>query len=155
MGEKTSHPEQLDALVGAWSTEAIVQGQSMGRVHTTFSWLGDGAFLLQRAEADLADRSLSSQWAANSPLPTQMVIGLDDATGRFSALYADARNVKRVYEMSLHERVWKMWRAAPGFHQRFTGTFSRDGETITAKWDSSEDGSDWKPDFDLVYIKLK
>jgi hypothetical protein len=64
------------------------------------------------------------------------------------------RQLMCVYEMSLGDGVWKIWREAPGFHQRFTGT-SADGETITAQWESSQDGVEWKPDFDVVYTKIK
>jgi hypothetical protein len=51
----------------------------------------------------------------------------------FYMLYADARGVFRVYRMSLSDGVWKIGRDAPGFFQRFTGTFSADGNTITAR----------------------
>lgn len=47
-----------------------------------------------------------------------------------------------------------MWRAAPGFHQRFTGTFSEDGRTVTGRWEGSRDGTTWTPDFDLTYRKV-
>ena len=77
-----------------------------------------------------------------------------DAAVGAGASYADARGVFRVYQMSLSERVWKMWRHAPGFFQRFTGTFSDDGKTITGRWKKSSDGSNWEPDFDLTYTKV-
>ncbi|TMK78683.1 MAG: hypothetical protein E6G45_05835 [Actinobacteria bacterium] len=69
-------------------------------------------------------------------------------------LYADARGVSRVYEMSLSDGVWEIWRDAPGFCQRFTGTFSDDGRAIAGYWDRSRDGSSWERDFDLTYTKV-
>lgn len=57
--------------------------------------------------------------------------------------------------MSLIAGVWKLWRDAPGFYQRFTGNFSTDGQTITARWENSSDGKNWEHDFDLVYTKVK
>jgi hypothetical protein len=66
-------------------------------------------------------------------------------------LYADSRRVSRVYEMTLEDGVWRTWRAAPGFHQRFEGTFSPDGATITAAWEMSEDGTTGTKDFDITY----
>ncbi len=69
-------------------------------------------------------------------------------------LYSDARGVSRVLQMSLSNGVWKMWRNAPGFLQRFTGSFSNNGNTITGYWEKSGDGSNWERDFDLTYTKI-
>jgi len=144
---------RLDALVGEWEMQVSVGGQSMGRSQTSFAWLEGGAFLVQHAHADPSE-DIPDEWRANSPLPVTTIIGLDDSAATFSMLYADARGVFRVYQMSLSERVWKMWRHAPGFFQRFTGTFSDDGKTITGRWEKSSDGSNWEPDFDLTYTKV-
>jgi hypothetical protein len=37
-------------------------------------------------------------------------------------LYFDSRSVSRIYQMSLSAGVWKLWREAPSFAQRFEGT---------------------------------
>ena len=55
--------------------------------------------------------------------------------------------------MSLNEGTWKLWREAPGFHQRYTGVFSEDGNRIMGAWEKSADGSEWLHDFDLSYIR--
>ncbi len=57
--------------------------------------------------------------------------------------------------MSMHDGVWKIWRDAPGFSQRFTGPFSDDGNVVTAQWEKSFDGANWEHDFDLTYKKIK
>jgi hypothetical protein len=31
--------------------------------------------------------------------------------------------------------VWKMWRDAPGFNQRYIGRISDDGKAITGQWE--------------------
>ncbi len=49
---------------------------------------------------------------------------------------------------------WEMWRDAPGFLQRFTGSFSNNGNSITGHWEKSGDGSNWERDFDLTYTKI-
>ncbi len=69
-------------------------------------------------------------------------------------LYSDARGVSRILQMSLSNGIWKMWRNAPGFLQRFTGSFSNHGNTITDYWEKSGDGSNWERDFDLTYTKI-
>ena len=81
------------------------------------------------------------------------MIGRDDTSGKYSALYADSRGVSRIYEMSFDKGVWKMWRKAPGFHQRFTGKLSRDKRKIVACWEKSKNGSNWQLDFDVTYTK--
>jgi hypothetical protein len=39
------------------------------------------------------------------------------------------------------------------FTQRFAGTFSGDGKTITGAWEICHDGTRWEHDFDLTYVK--
>ncbi len=81
--------------------------------------------------------------------------GGDDATGTYCLLQFDSRVVSRIYEMRLRDGVWTLWRDAPGFLQRFTGTFSGDGRTIRGRWEKSGDGSQWEHDFDLTYTKVR
>jgi hypothetical protein len=69
-------------------------------------------------------------------------------------LWADARGIFRVYQMTLRDGVWKLWRDAPGFFQRFTATVADDGRTITGDWEKSADGSAWEPDLDVAYLKV-
>jgi hypothetical protein len=154
--QQTPNPvlRRLGVLVGEWEMEASVEGQSMGRGRTAFDWLEEGAFLVQRAYAEVAEDA-PAEWVANSPLPLATITGLDDSSERFSVLYADSRGVFRVYQMTLSDGVWRMWREAPGFFQRFTGTFSADGRTITGGWEGSRDGSSWEPDFDMTYTKIE
>jgi hypothetical protein len=57
--------------------------------------------------------------------------------------------------MSLEDGTWKMWREALGFSQRFMGTFSDDGNTITTRWEKASDGVNWEHDLDLTYTKVR
>jgi hypothetical protein len=79
---------------------------------------------------------------------------MDDETGSFKLYYFDTRGVTRIYEMTLSDGVWKVWRDAPGFSQRFTGTFEDDGNAIHASWELSTDGSHWDHDLGLTYTRL-
>ena len=54
----------------------------------------------------------------------------------------------------MRDNVWKLWRDSPDFSQRFTGTFSDDGKTITGRWENLSDRSNWEHDFDLMYVKV-
>src|SRR5579864_6544891 len=128
MPRPTPNPalERLNVLVGEWKMQASVGGQLVGRARAAFEWLEEGAFLVQHADVEPSEFEPPAEWVANSPFPLATAIGLDDSTERFSMLYGDARGVFRVYQMSLADGVWKVWREAPGFFQRFTGTFSDD-----------------------------
>ena len=63
---------------------------------------------------------------------------------------------RRVYEMTFANQVWTLYHIAsePDFSQRFTGTFSEDGNTIAGRWDTSNDGTSWTHDFDLTYTRV-
>jgi hypothetical protein len=109
-----------------------------------FAWQEDGAFLVEHAAAEQPE----------FPSSTAM-IGCDDTTEMYSMLYYDSRGIARIYQMTLRDGVWKQWRHAPGFSQRFEGTFSDDVKTITAHWEKSADGVQWELDFDLTYTKVE
>lgn len=85
------------------------------------------------------------------------IIGLADAAADYLQHYFDSRGIARVYEMTFADNVWRLERhgAAPDFSQRFAGTFSDDGNTIVGRWESSSDGSNWTPDFDLTYTRVR
>ena len=84
-------------------------------------------------------------------LTTSPIIGCDGAKGTYFQLYSDERGVCRVYEMSIGNGEWKLWREGEPFSQRFLATFSDDGNTITGRWEIAEDGTNYTTDFDLIY----
>ncbi|MFD0745660.1 hypothetical protein ACFQ1L_30415 [Phytohabitans flavus] len=55
--------------------------------------------------------------------------------------------------MTFDGRVWTVWRDAPNFNQRFTGTPSDDGRTIDGQWEMSRDGETWNVDFAITYTR--
>jgi hypothetical protein len=153
---RSGHPlSRLDPLVGEWKVEISLGDQVMDGGKSTFEWLEGGSFLAQHDVAGPLPPDAPPEWEANAPTHTTQIIGLDDASDTFYMLYADSRTVFRVYQMSLSDGVWKIWRDAPGFYQRFTGTFSNDGNTITGQYDFSSDGTNWSHDFDLTYKKVR
>jgi len=130
---------ELQPLVGRWAFES--PQFPGGRGQATFHWLDGGAYLHWRSEVP-------------EPAPTSTwIIGRDDPSEPCTALYHDTRGVSRVYRMSLDEGVWRVWREAPGFWQRFAGTLGEDGSRIQGAWEFSKDGSNWAHDFDLVFRK--
>ena len=141
--------QPLAVLAGDWEME-LSNGSFLPSPTDTlkgpvsFAWVQDGAFLVMR----IGERSAR-------PPAALWLIGRDESAPNYTVLYFDARSVSRVYEMSFSEGVWKMWRDAPGFRQRYEGTLSADGKTITARWEKSMDGATWEHDFDVTYTKVK
>ncbi|HEX6686116.1 MAG TPA: helix-turn-helix transcriptional regulator [Candidatus Limnocylindrales bacterium] len=145
--------ERLERLVGAWQTETSVQGQPVAIGLTVYGFLEGGRFLVQHSDGEVLE-SAPQVWHDNWPLPSTSIIGLDDPSGQFSMLYADARGVSRVYRLTLEADRLMIWREASDFSQRFTGTFSDDLNTITAVWEISPDGTQWSKDFDVLYQRV-
>jgi hypothetical protein len=137
--------KQLEILVGEWRTRAthpLFPSAMTG--HASFGWLEGGALLIMHSEYE------------NPGPPTGMaVFGRDDGVDNYTMLYYDERGVSRIYEVGLEGRQWKMWRASPGFSQRFTGTFSDDSNTIAGLWEKSTDGSNWENDLEVNYTRVR
>jgi hypothetical protein len=135
--------EDLEALVGQWELTVDIPGAEDVRGHVTFEMMGE--VLLQRTSVP----------APQAPDSCCVVVCQE---GRLSQHYFDSRGVARLYEMAFDGRTWTLERGRQDFtpldfHQRFIGTLSEDGATITAEWRSSSDGRDWSRDFGLTYCR--
>ncbi|MEY2442936.1 MAG: hypothetical protein QOJ46_2362 [bacterium] len=153
MAQHTENPviERLAALVGEWAMVPHFKGLPPADVdaRVVFEWMPGKRFLIQRWEI---------------PVPEApdgiAIIGADpESEGNFLQHYFDSRGVARVYRMSLSDAVWKLWRDSPDFSsldfsQRYDGTFSDEGRTISGCWEICHDGKTWEHDFDLTYTKL-
>ena len=142
---ETAARQRLEALVGEWTTAAgPPEGPAWpGGGRVTFSWIADGVpLLLQRWSVDLPEAP-----------DGVAVIGCDGKNDGYSQLYTDERDVQRLYAMSFDGTVWKLWRDGEPFAQRFTGTFSADGATISGRWEIDE-GDGWRTDFDVTYTRV-
>ena len=156
MPRKSRNPllDRLDMLAGEWTQEAVIDGTVVGTAHATFEWSEDFAFLVQHAQADPPMPETPRAWIENSPLPVVTIMGVDDTSERFTMLYADARDVFRVYQMTLEDDRWTVWRDAPGFNQRWRSTVEDGGRLIRGAWEASEDGTNWRVDFEQVYRRV-
>ena len=140
--------KSLEILIGEWEmelTNASFLPNKSDKIKglSTFEVIENSGFLVER-QGDI-------------PLPwSRWVMGRDDSEQNYSVLYFDDRSVSRKYEMSFNDDVWRKWRSAPGFWQRFEGNISKDGKTIKAYWEvSTDNGKNWKHDFDLTYKRTK
>ena len=137
---------RLDVFAGEWIVEARFPGSPAARTRSRFEWTLGGAFLLQRTD---------------SPVPAApgslAVVGADPVTGACTQHYFDSRGVARLYAMTLADGVWTLTRETPDFSpldfsQRFSGTFSQDGNTIEGAWAKRVDKAEpWEHDFTLIY----
>ncbi len=150
LAQKASIPnpglEAFSILIGNWNTtgthgllpDTILHG------HASFEWLEGGAFLMMRSEID--DPRFPQGIA---------IIGSDNSEGEYYMLTFDERGVSRKHEVTLHENIWKWWRNAPGFLQRYEAQIVDGGNTIISKGELSKDGLSWEKDLDLTYKRVE
>ena len=143
---------RLDAFVGEWVLEVRFPGYQQPAAtgdapvaRSRFEWVLDRHYLQQRTEIPIPEAPDSLT-----------IISVDPETGGYVQHYYDSRGVTRLYAMSLTGGVWTLTRESPDFspldfRQRFTGTFSQNGNTITGAWEKDVDGAGWAHDFDLTY----
>src|SRR5690242_8840925 len=125
----------LDRLTGKWVTEATHPALPGLLVHggVDIRWLEGRRFLLQRAKMEHADFPSSISIIGNIERDRLPAADVSDEDG-LAMHYFDSRGVFRSYDVSLEDGVWRVWRRAPGFSQRFMATFAPDGDTITGRW---------------------
>ena len=147
--------ELLNVFVGDWEMEASKDEIPLARAKTNFKWHENHAFLIHHSEAEPPLPTTPQIWLDNNPNPIVVTIGFDDYSQRFFYNYADARGVRRIYQMSLENGIWKFWgRAAQNFFQRFEAKFNTDNNIIIGKIESSKDDKNWELDFNVRYTKI-
>jgi hypothetical protein len=139
MSEGDPALEPFDALIGTWETEAkhravdeIVGGS------TTFEWLEGGHFLVQRSHVD------------HELFPDAIcIIGPPEAGGGLVMETFDSRGIRRTYDTSLENGVWRIWRDHRGFDQRFSATIGAD--QFEGLFELAETPGDWQEDMRVTY----
>lgn len=146
----------LNRLVGIWTTEATHPAMPGVVVHGTavIEWLEGERFLITRSRTDhpefpdavsiigFTDRDRVENAPPSNPA----------ADGhRLSMHYFDSRGVFRVFEASADQQAWRFWRTAPGFSQRFTGTFADGGDTMVGRTELCQDDVHWTDDLAITY----
>jgi hypothetical protein len=131
-------------LVGRWTTAGShpMIPDTVLRGRATFEWIEGGAFLRQQTESD--DPRIPAGIA---------IIGSDDAVGAFTMLYFDERGVSRHYQVAIDGNVWRWWRDAPGFAQRYSCRIADDGRTMVGTGELKRDAT-WERDLELTYTRV-
>jgi hypothetical protein len=140
--------QDLQDLIGIWQMEmtnvsSFPDSSTIIKGEATIDWFEGGDFVILRQGVKEIE-----PWAT-------WFIGRDKDSKNYTVLYLDDTQSSRVYEMSLENRVWKIWRKTPEFIQRFTGEISQDSSHITGYWENSVDATTWTHDFDLTYTKMQ
>jgi hypothetical protein len=149
----------LNRLLGSWTTEATHPEMPGVVVHgtATMEWLEGEKFLITRSRTDhpafpdgitiigdtrqdRADGDVASSDSADSPMTMQ---------------YFDSRGVFRVFDVHMDDDAWRFWRYAPGFSQRFTGTFADNGNTIVGQSQLRRDDVAWVDDLHITYRRQR
>ncbi len=150
----------LERLVGMWTTEATHPALPGVVVHGTaaIEWLEGKRFLIQRARTDhpdfpdgisiigFTDRDRVDPASESSPAA--------DSDQPLTVHYFDSRGVFRVLNAAVDDHAWRIWRDAPGFSQRFAGTFADSGATIVGLWELRRDDVHWEDDLRITYRRV-
>jgi len=155
----------LAALVGEWTTEAThpMFPGTVVRGTASFAWFEGDKFLILKATTDHPDFPDSiaiigdtsrDRIAHDAPSATgksgKPAVDRGDGGG-LRMFYFDERGVHRVFDVRISAEAWEFSRDAPGFSQRFTGTFADGGNTIAGLSQLSRDGRTWADDLKITY----
>ena len=151
----------LGRLVGTWTTEATHPAVPGTVVHGTaeIEWLEGERFLIQRSRMDHPDFpdsiSIIGHTEDDRVEENKRVAPPVTDVPQLSMHYYDSRGVFRVFQASVDDASWRFWRNAPGFSQRFTGTFADGGDTIVGRAQLCRDDVNWADDLEITYRRRR
>ena len=149
--------QKLNRLAGSWTTEATHPAAPGVVVRGTVvtEWLEGKQFLIQRSRNDHPDfpDAVSIIGATDRDRVGESVP--QPVRPSLTMHYFDSRGVFRVYQVDIdmEANAWTIWREAPGFSQRFKGTFGDGDRAIAGLWQMCEDGSHWHDDLRINYSR--
>ena len=135
-------PTALTPFIGTWQTTGATRAtasepsQQIEAVDS-YEWLQGGYFILHHIESKkpMAFKGLE-------------IIGRDES-GNYFLHHYDSMGGRVVSKGEMSGRCWHITSQS----ERFTGTISEDGRTITGSWDRSNDGKAWTPWMDITLRK--
>lgn len=158
----TTHPslESMTRLLGKWTTEMTHPAMPgvVVRGDVDMQFLEGERFLIHRARTDHPDFPDSISivgYMERDRIGESGKAGAADGEPRVCMHYYDSRGVFRVYEASVDDTSWRLWRDASGFSQRFTGVISAGGDAIDGRWELSQDDATWANDLAITYRRQR
>ena len=139
MAERNPALEPFEALIGTWATEAthpLVDAVVPGSV--TFEWVEGGHFVVLRSHNE-------HEWFPDAI----SIIGPPENGDGLVMEYFDSRGVRRTYGVTIEDGVWRMWRDAPGFDQRFSATLGR--ASFVGHSELATTPGEWQKDLTMTY----
>lgn len=105
----------------------------------TYEWLPGGFFLMHKIDARVGDEEIKGI----------EIIGYDASSQTYPTRSFDNKGNTGAYQASVRDGVWTF----RGEAERFTGSFSDGGDTLTGAWERSSDGSKWLPWMHVILTK--
>ena len=135
---------RLDGFVGTWRTAGTVRASEHGPATPftaidRYEWMPGGFFLLHHVQAHMGEGELTAL----------EVISYDPETNTYPMRSFDSQGNTGTHQATLRDRTWTF----QGPTERFTGSFSDDGGTITGLWEQSADGVAWVPWMDVTLTR--
>jgi hypothetical protein len=136
--------KRLDAFVGKWNTEGQIKESPFGPAGKiigtdTYEWLTGGFFLIHRVDVRMGDQTNESI----------EMIGYDALSNTYPMHSFDSQGNFIQMQARVTGDTWTF----TGEAMRFTGVFSKDGNSISGKWEYKSDDSDWHHWMDVKLMK--
>lgn len=150
-----SEMKTFERWLGHWTTEMTHPALPGVVVHGSASieWLEGERFLIQRARTDHPDfpDSIAIIGFTGSDRVDQGSRELQGEQTELTMHYFDSRGVFRVYDAGVETDAITFSRLAPGFSQRFRGTFGDAGHTLSGMWQMQQEDQSWADDLKITY----
>jgi uncharacterized protein len=148
MGQEPG-PEQrrLAALVGRWRTEGWTRetdGVPAQKIDAwdTYEWLPGGFALLHSVDARVGDEQVAGA----------EIIGWDPGHGCYVTQYFGTDGPS-AYEATLADKGGRLEWSMHSDSNRFTGTFTDDGNAIAGHWEQLDEAKQWRPWMDITLTR--
>jgi hypothetical protein len=135
----------LNVFIGRWLTEGetVAEGAAPADpivASDVYEWAPGGRFVMHPAYGRVGSVTVGGL----------EVIGHDASTGQFQTHFFDSEGNTVRETLSYRDGVWT-WQ---GVRVRCRGEFSKDGRTLVARHERSDDGEHWRPSMTVTLRKI-
>lgn len=137
---------RLNIFVGKWVTEGLIMESPAGpaaklKATDTYEWLPGGYFLIHHVDGMMGDKEVK----------TIEIIGYDATSQMYFTHAYDNYGSVASYHANLLGRDWTI----TGKTERFTGTFSVDGNALFGTWELLGNDERWAHWMDIRLTKVE